>query len=229
MTRCASTWVLPEPALADTQTEFCGIGGARLPVGRLVGNRIGLLAHSSAPSSGVAARRPFEHAGEMVVVAVGLALAERQRPRQIAGFRIAVVDAAALPAAPRPPRKARRRSWPCGCARGSIRRTPRRSASAARRRDRPARRLPSSRNAPRFSSAPSSASCGASSVCACAFRRRRAGLVVENVGHAGRQQIDAVGIAGKRDARCRRPQACSARASGARRCHGVGARTVPSR
>ena len=140
----------------------------------------------------------------MVVVAVGLALAERQRARQVAGLRVAVVEEQLFE--PRPGLLGQ--GLPRSCALAVVLED-RFSSNTSPFGLQPDEgevgglaALPSPWKAPRFSSAPSSASCGASSVCACALGRRRAGLVVEDVGHAGRQEVDAVGIAGQRDARC---------------------------
>ena len=38
ITRCASTWVLPEPALAATQAETAGIRGLHLQAPQVIGN-----------------------------------------------------------------------------------------------------------------------------------------------------------------------------------------------
>ena len=84
MTRWASTWVLPEPALADTQAELPGsearAWGSAVSAGR---GAVGFIRRPPCRLV-VGAGRPFEHAGEMVVVAIHVALAERQRARQIA-------------------------------------------------------------------------------------------------------------------------------------------------
>ena len=65
-------WPTPRPNCAGSEARACSrsvsVGDDTLPP------------HSPAsPSGAVAAGRPFEHAREMVVVAVGLALAERER------------------------------------------------------------------------------------------------------------------------------------------------------
>ncbi len=72
ITRCASTWVLPEPALAETQAETSGSDDLALQPphgGRDVGRR-SHVARLPPPSSRAAGARPFLDAREMVVVAV---------------------------------------------------------------------------------------------------------------------------------------------------------------
>ena len=64
ITRSTSTWVLPEPALALTQTV--ADGSEALSCARLAG---GFMAHAH-----VSRQRPFAEAREMIVVALVLVL-----------------------------------------------------------------------------------------------------------------------------------------------------------
>ena len=50
ITRCTSTWVLPEPALAETKADAAGFGGAGLRVANRRRDRARGLHHSSIPS-----------------------------------------------------------------------------------------------------------------------------------------------------------------------------------
>ncbi len=117
----------------------------------------------------VAASRPFEHARQMVVVAVRLALAEGQRARQIARRRVGIVEQQLFQPRPGLLGEIRRRS--------SVLRLYSRINSSntspfgfsLTKASCEGSRTSSVLKAPRRSSAPSSASCGASSVCACAF------------------------------------------------------------
>ena len=84
ITRCASTWVLPEPALAATQADTPGIGHLALHaqhVGRNDARRSRVDDFTGALPSrhswrtrnivfGAAGRRPLLHAREMIVVAI---------------------------------------------------------------------------------------------------------------------------------------------------------------
>ena len=88
MTRRDSTCVLPEPALAETHTECRGSAAIAC---RSRASRAGIWCGCRSFDLArivVAARRPFEHARQMIVVAVDLALAERQRARQVALRRV---------------------------------------------------------------------------------------------------------------------------------------------
>ena len=71
-TRCASTCVLPEPALAETQAEARGVGSARLRDARCQRNLAAApcaLMARLLRSRQAAGRRPFLDAREMIVVA----------------------------------------------------------------------------------------------------------------------------------------------------------------
>ena len=82
MTRRASTKVLPEPALADTQADAPGIGGVGLRLARGgVDGDYGRTGAAHKRSSSLSTRRPFAHAGEVVVGALVARLEHRPRPR----------------------------------------------------------------------------------------------------------------------------------------------------
>ena len=164
-----------------------------------------------------AARRPFEHAREMVVVAVDLRLAERQRPRQIAGAADRDSGAAAFRAAPRPLRTGRTALFDLrSCSRiDSCNTSPfafslmkARSAGSSGP-DILERAAPQQRAFQRELRRKQRVRLG--------LGRRRPGLVVEDVGQAFPQDVDAIGIARQRDLRAPPTVVDAARASAARR------------
>ena len=91
ITRCASTWVLPAPALADTQAETAGSDAACWPSMTPRGWR-GRSFAALLVVGGAGGQRPFLDARQMVVVA-GVA-AHEHRPLQRAVGRVALVEPA---------------------------------------------------------------------------------------------------------------------------------------
>ncbi len=118
----------------------------------------------------IAAGRPFEHARQMIVIAIHLAFAERQGARQIAVPRILVVLQQLFQPPPRVTRKALPRcASPCGASRIDSSSTSPWRLAAGHRQAGPASAARPRRERAAHQQSASSASCGASSVCACAL------------------------------------------------------------
>src|SRR5262249_27433061 len=66
MTRCASTWVLPEPALADTQADTAGSDAVCCSA--VTASRMRLFIAGLLGVIGAARQRPLAHAGEVIVI-----------------------------------------------------------------------------------------------------------------------------------------------------------------
>ena len=101
ITRCASTWVLPEPALARHPGRDVGIGGLDLHARRTIGGNDARRRSCAASVVAAAGQRPFLHAREMVVVAVCVfhigctseQIGRRLRPRSCAASAVSRASA----------------------------------------------------------------------------------------------------------------------------------------